>query len=207
MSVFTISILQRNIPPQSHGNLTSSIEVVGPSQKKSAKVDNIKFTTDVEEALRNADFVQVHGPERLDFTQSLFTEIAKHFRGDVIIATSSIGLMDSKIQEGMPAESKPERCVAGHPFNPPPLIHLVEVVGGQLTTISTIELTLQFYENVGEMPTYVQKGVPEHIAHRLQAALFRESFHIVKNDTYTVKDIDEAMAYGGAQNINAPGSR
>ncbi|KAK7190140.1 uncharacterized protein CC84DRAFT_730070 [Paraphaeosphaeria sporulosa] len=173
-----------------------TLKSLGLLQNTSATVDDITFTTDLQEALRNADFVQENGPERLDFKQSLFTDIAKHLPDHVIIATSSSGLMCSKIQEGMPAASKPERCVVGHPFNPPHLIPLVEVVGGQLTSKSTIERTLQFYEDVGKKPIYVQKEVPGHIANRLQAALFREIFHIVKNDICTVKDIDDAMAYG-----------
>jgi 3-hydroxyacyl-CoA dehydrogenase len=173
-----------------------TLKSLGLLKNTSATADNIAFTTDLRDALSNADFVQENGPERLEFKQGLFKDIARHLPDDVIIATSSSGLMCSKIQEGMPAASKPERCVVGHPFNPPHLIPLVEVVGGKLTSKSTIQRTLQFYENVGKKPIYVQKEVPGHIANRLQAALFREIFHIVQNDVCTVKDIDDAMAYG-----------
>lgn len=173
-----------------------TLKSLGLLKNVSATADDITFTTDLREALRNADFVQENGPERLDFKQSLFTDIARYIQDDVIIATSSSGLMCSKIQEGMPADAKPERCVVGHPFNPPHLIPLVEVVGGRFTSRSTIQRSLEFYENVGKKPIYVQKEVPGHIANRLQAALFREILHIVQNDICTVKDIDDAMAFG-----------
>ncbi|KAL1608301.1 hypothetical protein SLS60_003241 [Paraconiothyrium brasiliense] len=173
-----------------------TLKSLGLVKKSTAKADDIAFTTDLQAALSNADFVQENGPERLDLKQSLFTEIARHVADDVIIATSSSGLMCTNIQEGIPTESKPERCVIGHPFNPPHLIPLVEVVGGRFTSRSTINRTLEFYKNVGKKPIYFQKEVPGHIANRLQAALFREILHIVQNNICTVKDIDDAMAFG-----------
>ncbi|KAJ4353907.1 uncharacterized protein N0V89_005638 [Didymosphaeria variabile] len=173
-----------------------TLKSLGLLKNSSAKADDIAFTTNLQEALSNADFVQENGPERLEFKQNLFTDIARHVAEDVIIATSSSGLLCSDIQEGMPTESKPERCVVGHPFNPPHLIPLVEVVGGRFTSRSTINRSLGFYENVGRKPIYLQKEVPGHIANRLQAAIFREIFHIVRNDICTVKDIDDAMAFG-----------
>lgn len=173
-----------------------TLKSLGLLKNTSASVKDIKFTTNLREALRDADFVQENGPERLDFKQGLLTDLAKDLPDDVIIATSSSGLMCSSIQEGMPAASRPERCVVGHPFNPPHLIPLVEVVGGQHTSKSTIERTLRFYESIGKKPIHVQKEVPGHIANRLQATLFREIFHILQNDVCTVRDIDKAMAYG-----------
>lgn len=196
VSVFDINPSSQQFLHTVTATALPTLKSLGLLKNTSASVDDITFTTSLEEALRNADFVQENGPERLDFKQNLFTDLAKHLPDDVIIATSSSGLMCSKIQEGMPAESRPERCVVGHPFNPPHLIPLVEVVGGQHTPKSVIERTLQFYESVGKKPIHVQKEVPGHIANRLQAALFREIFHIVQNDVCTVKDIDDAMAYG-----------
>ena len=169
---------------------------LGLLKNSRATPNDIVFTTNLEEALRDTDFVQENGPERLEFKQGLFTDIARLVRDDVVIATSSSGLMCSKIQEGMPADAKPERCVVGHPFNPPHLIPLVEVVGGKLTSKFTIGRTIDFYEKMGKKPIYVQKEVPGHVANRLQAALFREIFHLVENNICTVKDVDDAMAFG-----------
>jgi 3-hydroxyacyl-CoA dehydrogenase len=173
-----------------------TLESLGRLKNAKAKADDILFTTDLEVALEGVDLVQENGPENLEFKQNLFTNIAKHVRDDVIIATSSSGLMCSKIQEGMPSEARPERCVVGHPFNPPHLIPLVEVVGGELTSKRTIERMMDFYDKMGKQPVYVQKEVPGHIANRLQAALFREIFNLVANNVCTVHDIDTAMANG-----------
>lgn len=173
-----------------------TLRSLGLLKKASAKADDILFTTDMERALRDADFVQENGPERLEFKQTLFTDIARLVGDDVIIATSSSGLMCSRIQDGMPLDAKPERCIVGHPFNPPHLIPLVEVIGGKLTSKTTVATTMQFYEEMGKRPIYVQKEVPGHIANRLQAALFREIFYLVQNNICTVKDADDAMAFG-----------
>lgn len=173
-----------------------TLKALGLLRNPNARAENILFTTDLKAAVQNVDLVQENGPEKLEFKQSLFTDIARLVRDDVIIATSSSGLMCSKIQEGMPADAKPERCVVGHPFNPPHLIPLVEVVGGKLTSKRTVGRTMDFYEKMGKKPVYVQKEVPGHIANRLQAALFREIFSLVDNNVCTVKDIDTAMANG-----------
>lgn len=173
-----------------------TLDTLGLLKNSKATADDIVFSTSLEEALRDTDFVQENGPERLEFKQGLFTDIAKLVRDDIIIATSSSGLMCSKIQDGMPADTKPERCVVGHPFNPPHLIPLVEVIGGKLTSKYTIGKTIDFYERMGKKPIYVQKEVPGHVANRLQAALFREIFHLVQENICTVKDIDDAMAFG-----------
>jgi 3-hydroxyacyl-CoA dehydrogenase len=173
-----------------------TLKSLGLLKNANAKADDILFTTDLKLALQDVDLVQENGPERLEFKQGLFTNIAKLVRNDVIIATSSSGLMCSKIQEGMPADATPERCVVGHPFNPPHLIPLVEVVGGTLTSKRTIGRIMDFYEQMGKKPVYVQKEVPGHIANRLQAALFREIFSLVDGNICTVEDIDTAMANG-----------
>ncbi|OAL04201.1 hypothetical protein IQ06DRAFT_332686 [Phaeosphaeriaceae sp. SRC1lsM3a] len=182
-----------------HNLVTSALptlESLGLLMNANAKADDIVFTTDLKLALQNVDFVQENGPERLEFKQGLFTNIAKLVRDDVIIATSSSGLMCSKIQEGMPVDAIPERCVVGHPFNPPHLIPLVEVVGGKLTSKRTIGRVMDFYEQMGKSPVYVQKEIPGHVANRLQAALFREIFSLVEGNVCTVEDIDMAMANG-----------
>lgn len=169
---------------------------LGLLKKADAKASDILFTTDMEEALRDVDLVQENGPERLQFKQDLFTQIASLVRPDTIIATSSSGLTCSSIQEGLPASARPERCVVGHPFNPPHLIPLVEVVGGRQTSGATAERTVRFYEGVGKKAVHVRKEVVGHVANRLQAALMREVMHLLREDVVGLGDIDRAVSYG-----------
>ncbi|KUI59721.1 L-carnitine dehydrogenase [Cytospora mali] len=182
-----------------HKIVTDALPILsslGLLQKEDAKPSDILFTTQIEEALRDADFVQENGPEKLEFKQCLFNEIAAIVRPNTIIATSSSGLTCSSIQEGMDASSHPERCAVGHPFNPPHLIPLVEVVGGKLTSAETIDKAMMFYERVGKKPVHVKKEVVGHVANRLQSALMRECLHLLQEDVASVADIDKAMSYG-----------
>lgn len=162
----------------------------------STSPEDIVFTNDLAAALKNADFVQENGPERPDLKHKLFNDIAASARPDVIIATSSSGLTCTSIQSGMSADSHPERVIVGHPFNPPHLIPLVEVVAGEKTAPETLERTMAFYTAIGKKAVHVKKEVVGHIANRLQAALMREMLHMLQNDICGISDIDDAMAYG-----------
>lgn len=167
---------------------------LGQTDDIQAATARIRFTTSLEDALQDADFVQENGPERLEFKQQLFNDITRHISPTTIIATSSSGLTCSSIQRAV--TSHPERCIVGHPFNPPHLIPLVEVVGGALTTPTTVTRTMSFYTALGKKAVHVKKEVPGHIANRLQAALVREILHLTAADVCSVADIDEAMAHG-----------
>ncbi|KAK6824573.1 L-carnitine dehydrogenase [Apiospora arundinis] len=169
---------------------------LGMAKKTDAKPEDVIFTTDLATALKGAQLVQENGPERLGFKQELFNNMAKHLSRDAIIATSSSGLTCSSIQEGMDAASLPERCVVGHPFNPPHLIPLVEVVGGRQTSQATIERTLAFYTTIGKKAVHVQKEVVGHIANRLQAAIMREAMYLLQEGVCGVEDIDDAVSHG-----------
>ncbi|KAK7947722.1 L-carnitine dehydrogenase [Apiospora aurea] len=169
---------------------------LGMAKKTDAKAKDVLFTTDLAEALKGAQLVQENGPERLDFKRELFNSMAKHLSSDAIIATSSSGLTCSSIQEGMDAASKPERCVVGHPFNPPHLIPLVEVVGGSQTSADTIQRMMDFYTAIGKKAVHVQKEVVGHIANRLQAAIMREALYLLQEGVCTVSDIDDAVSNG-----------
>ncbi|KAI6512378.1 hypothetical protein MCOR14_000998 [Pyricularia oryzae] len=171
----------------------SSLGLVKSSQATAA---DIEFTTDMATALKNASFVQENGPERLDFKQKLFRGVANLVDPDTIIATSSSGLTCSSIQQGLEAQHKPERVVVGHPFNPPHLIPLVEVVGGEQTSQATISRTMGFYEDVGKKAVHIKKEVVGHVANRLQAALMREVMYLVQEGVADVSDIDRAMSNG-----------
>jgi 3-hydroxyacyl-CoA dehydrogenase len=177
-------------------NALPVLESLGLCKNPNASSEEITFTTDLAKALKNADFVQENGPERLDLKQQLFNNMAALVRPDTIMATSSSGLTCTSIQSGMDAHSHPERVVVGHPFNPPHLIPLVEVVAGEQTSPGTIESTMAFYTAIGKKAVHVKKEVVGHIANRLQAALMREMLHMVQDDICSISDIDDAMAYG-----------
>ncbi len=153
----------------------------------------LRFSSDLAEALKGVHFVQENGPEREDLKLALFRDMDALLPREVILASSSSGLLMSRVQE---ACVHPERVVLGHPFNPPHMIPLVEVIGGALTSNETVERTMAFYAAIGKRPIHVRKEVPGHIANRLQAALWREAFHLVEQGVATVADVDTAIAYG-----------
>lgn len=158
-----------------------------------ASMNRLTFDPDPAKALSGAGFVQENGPERVDIKRILLTEISAAVADDVIIATSSSGILISEIQGGA---SHPERVVLGHPFNPPHLIPLVEVVGGNDTTPAVIERTLAFYRDIGKKPIHIRREVKGHVANRLQAALWREAFYLVDQGIASVSDVDTAIAHG-----------
>lgn len=154
---------------------------------------NLSFATDIAAALAGADFVQENGPERIDFKRSLFRQLDAALPPGVVIASSSSGLTMSEIQRDC---AHPERCVIGHPFNPPHLIPLVELVGGAQTSEAAIEQAAQFYQSVGKRTIRLQKEVPGHVANRLQAALWREVVYLVDQGVISVADADTAVSWG-----------
>lgn len=158
-----------------------------------ASVDRLRFHDSLEDAVSVADFVQENGPERMDFKIELFRRMDAAAPPDAILASSSSGLAISGVQSGC---VHPQRVVLGHPFNPPHLIPLVEVIGGELTSADTIERTMAFYAAIGKRPIHVKREVKGHIANRLQAALWREAFHLVEQGVASVADIDTAIAHG-----------
>ena len=125
--------------------------------------------------------------------QILFKEMDEVAPAGVVLASSSSGILISEIQT---ACAHPERVVIGHPFNPPHLIPLVEVVGGKLTGASAIETALEFYGAIGKHPIHIKREVKGHVANRLQAALWREAFGLVQNGVASVADIDAAISHG-----------
>ncbi|HBP29146.1 MAG: 3-hydroxyacyl-CoA dehydrogenase NAD-binding domain-containing protein [Advenella sp.] len=161
--------------------------------KNESFLDNLRFEADLPRALENVDFVQENAPEREDFKISLFAKMDALLPEHVIISSSSSGLLVSRMQSQC---RYPQRCVLGHPFNPPHVIPLVEVVGGEQTSEDTIERTLQFYRAVGKHPIRLNKEIAGHIANRLQAAVWREVMHLVNENVASVQDIDAAMSKG-----------
>ncbi|AJC17007.1 3-hydroxyacyl-CoA dehydrogenase NAD-binding domain-containing protein [Pandoraea sputorum] len=155
--------------------------------------DSLTFHDTLDAALEGADFVQESGPEREDLKQDLFRKMDDALPPSVVIASSSSGLLMSRVQSVC---AHPERVVLGHPFNPPHLIPLVEVIGGEQSSQTAIDTAMQFYRAIGKRAIHVRKEVKGHIANRLQAALWREAIHLVDTGVASVADIDDAIAYG-----------
>ena len=159
-----------------------------------AAQSKLEFNADLAEALKGVDFVQENGPERLDFKQTLYGQLDSLLPPEVIIASSSSGLPMSEIQKG--ATAHPQRTVIGHPFNPPHLVPLVEIVGGKQTSEDTIRRADEFYTSIGKDTVRIKKELPGHVANRLQAALAREVYYLVANDVLSAADVDTALSSG-----------
>lgn len=151
------------------------------------------FCADVEAAVAAADFVQESAPERETIKQALLARIDAALPPEAIIASSSSGLLISNLQASC---RHPGRVVIGHPFNPPHLIPLVEIVGGGQTAPATIERAIAFYLSIGKRPIHIRREVAGHVANRLQAALWREAVHLVATGVASVADVDTAISEG-----------
>ena len=158
-----------------------------------ASPKNLEFTANMNQAVTDADFVQENGPERADFKIKLFADLDQASPVDSIIASSSSGLTMTVMQS---ACKHPERCVVGHPFNPPHVIPLVEVVAGTKTAPEAIDQAIAFYTSVGKKPIRLNKEVVGHVANRLQAALYREVVYLIEQGVLNVADADTAVSWG-----------
>ena len=159
----------------------------------SASRERLSFEPKMAQALAKADFVQENAPERPDFKIKLFAEMDDATPPDSILASSSSGITMDVIQS---AAKRPERCVIGHPFNPPHVIPLVEVVGGAKTSPQTIEKAMTFYASIGKKPIRLFKALPGHVSNRLQAALYKEILYLIQQGVLSVEDADIAVSYG-----------
>jgi 3-hydroxyacyl-CoA dehydrogenase len=155
--------------------------------------DRLRFAADPLEAVRRADVVQESAPERIELKQQLLADIDAVLPADRVIASSTSGFTVSAMQARM---RHPERLVVGHPFNPPHVIPLVEVVGGGRTDPAAVDWALAFYAAVGKHPIRILKEIPGHLANRLQMALWREAVHMVAEGVASVADVDAAIALG-----------
>ncbi len=159
-----------------------------------ASQDRLSFTAVLADAVKDADLVQENGPEKIDFKKTLYRQLDELLHPSVIIASSSSGLTMSEIQSA--CEMHPERCVIAHPFNPPHLVPLVEIVGGAKTSKETVARVDEFYTSLGKRTVRLKKEVPGHVANRLQAALAREVYHLVADGVVSAADVDTALCWG-----------
>ena len=158
-----------------------------------ASPDAWRFDTTAAEAVRDAGFVQENAPERLEIKRALYADITDAMPARTILASSSSGLLMSDLQQNCSFAS---RMAIGHPFNPPHLIPLVEVVGGRDTAPETVAWCMEFYRHIGKQPIHLRKEAAGHLANRLQAALWREAVSAVASGLASVEDVDTAITAG-----------
>lgn len=158
-----------------------------------ASPDAWRFHASAEEAVAGAEFIQENAPERLPVKRELYARLDTAMRPDAILASSTSGLIMSEMQAGF---ASAPRMAVGHPFNPPHLIPLVEVVGGKDTAPETVQWCLDFYNHIGKKAIWIRKEAAGHLANRLQAALWREAVSAVVSGLASVEDVDTAISAG-----------
>jgi carnitine 3-dehydrogenase len=193
-----IDVVATDPAPQAESNLRKYVDEAWPLLKEvglspGASRDRLTFSSDMGAALASADWVQENAPERPDFKIKLFAQMDEATPPNSVIASSSSGITMDVIQSGC---KRPERCVIGHPFNPPHVVPLVEVVGGAKTSEATIERAMTFYAAIGKKPVRLHKALPGHVANRFQAALYKEVLYLVQQGVLSVADADAAVCYG-----------
>ncbi|MFG2847968.1 3-hydroxyacyl-CoA dehydrogenase NAD-binding domain-containing protein [Kitasatospora sp. NPDC048296] len=152
--------------------------------------DRLRFEADLATAVAEADVVQENGPERLELKQELWALIEQAAPAHALLATSTSGIPASDIARSL---RQPERLVVGHPFNPPHLVPLVEIVPGEQTSAETVERARAFYAALGKRPQVLRREVPGFVANRLQSALFRECVHLVAEGVVTEAELDDIV--------------
>ncbi len=186
--------------PRAKTRLREMIDDVWPTLErlgleKGASPDRLTFASEISDAVNHVDFVQENTPEREEFKIDIIRKIDAATAPSVVIASSTSGVPMTKMQQGC---RHPYRCVVGHPFNPPYLIPLVEVVGGEQTSPDVVDWTMNFYEAMGKRPLKLERELPGFLANRLIEAVWREALHLVSEGLATVEEIDIAMTHGPA---------
>lgn len=172
-------------------NAWISLEALGLAE--GASLDNFSCSNDLEATLADVQFVQESIPENMALKKALYAKLDTLCDPAVIIASSTSGLSMTDIQHGC---ASAHRMVVGHPFNPPYLLPLVELVKGQETSVNALDWLVEFYKIAGKAPLVLRKEIPGFIATRLQEAIWREALHMVDNDEATVEEIDFAITNG-----------
>ena len=158
---------------------------------------SVQINTDLDNAVQDVQFIQESAPENLTLKQQLYAHLGNIVPSEVVICSSTSGLTMTEIQANCLTA---ERTVVAHPFNPPYLLPLVEIVGGEKTNSDAVIWSRNFYEHIGKAPLVMNKEIPGFVATRLQEALWREALHMVANNEATPEEIDKAL-------INGPGPR
>ncbi len=181
---------------------TAWISLSALGLEKGASRDRLSVTSDLDVSVQDTDFIQESAPERIEVKQALYKTLGEIVPSHVVIGSSTSGLTMTDIQQNC---ATPERCVIGHPFNPPYLLPLVEIVGGKQTSPDAVAWAGKFYESAGKSPLIMKKEIPGFVATRLQEALWREALHMVANGEATPADIDNALMNGPAPRMAVQG--
>ena len=160
---------------------------------KNASIKNLTYHNNLKDALKDTSFVQENAPEKEKLKTSLLQEIDQLLDRKILIASSSSGLLPTKIQSKC---KFPNRVLIGHPFNPVYLLPLVEIVKGKKTSQQSALKLKKIYESIGMKPLMVRKEIEGYISDRLQEALWRESLHLIKDGIASTEEIDDAIVYG-----------
>ncbi len=161
--------------------------------KKTLNLKNFKYFTSIEDTLKDADFIQECATENYSLKTKLMSSISKYSKKNAIIASSSSGLLPSRIFSKC---KYPERALIGHPFNPVYLLPAVEIVPGKKTSKKFINQAKKFYQSISMNPIMIKKELPGYLSDRLQEALWREGLHIINEGYATTKDLDRAIEDG-----------
>lgn len=185
--------------PDAEQNTRAYMDTAWPQLKKLGQVSTdadagqLRFFDKAEDAVKGAGFIQESVPEQLPIKLDLYQRIEPYLASDAVIATSASGLLIRDLQKGF---RDPSRFLLGHPFNPPHLIPLVELLGNDETDEMAITDAKEFYESCGKVTIRIHKEVPAHVANRLQAAVWREAIYLVAEGVVSVEDVDKAMTAG-----------
>ncbi|UXM94666.1 3-hydroxyacyl-CoA dehydrogenase NAD-binding domain-containing protein [Bartonella sp. HY329] len=152
------------------------------------------FTEDLEDALRHADFVHENGPENLNFKQQLFAKIDAVLAAHIGVASSTSGIPMSAMQEALTLH--PERFFIAHPFNPPHIMPLVEILGGEKTDPKILKNFVGFFNDLGKKAVLLKKELPGHVANRIAWALWKEVLWLIQEDAISVTDVDTVVSAG-----------
>src|SRR6202158_1599945 len=193
-----LDVVATDPAPGTEDKLRHYVEAAWPALTKigltpGASTSRLRFESDLKEALAGPQMLRKNPPEREPLKIKLFADMDSILPPPAILVSSTSGIPMSHIQ----SECKyPERCVTGHPFNPPHLIPLVEVVGGAKTSAETIERAMRFYTAMGKRALHIRKEIVGHVANRLQAALYREVAYLIDQDVVSVADADAPVCIG-----------
>lgn len=167
---------------------------MGLGENIEASMDRLETSICLDEALKDVDYVQESIYEKYEDKKAIYGAMDSLTSSETILASSTSGLLMSEIQKA--AKRHPKRCVIVHPWNPPHIIPLVEVVPGKETSEETTQRTTTFMEQIGKVPVVLNREVPGFIANRLSAALWREALDLVDRGVASVEEIDKAVRYG-----------
>ncbi|HTD11671.1 MAG TPA: 3-hydroxyacyl-CoA dehydrogenase NAD-binding domain-containing protein, partial [Steroidobacteraceae bacterium] len=195
---FGIDVVAADVNPQMEGWIRGAVAnaegalsqlTFAPLPRKGT----LSFTTDLEAMARQVDFIQENIPEQLELKQRVLAGVSRQAPPEVVIASSTSGLLPSDLQRDMDA---PERFLVAHPFNPVYLLPLVELVGGKHTSVAALDAASAYLTYIGMHPLRVRREVPGHLTDRLQEAIWREILHLVNDGVATTGELDESIIYG-----------